>query len=288
MIKFLQILIVFLVFSPASLAQESVSPPPVEKPADPDGPSPDVTAKPVEDDPEVTTVKDPLAGEYVKGTVQNLSKLYWRLQVFDDGDDRAIDNFMLINECAIYQNHINDEFEWANVRDAAKSMLKQEKKKFPLKFDFILPVELDTYDTERRGFPITRRLAFQDVRRLEISGNSLHREICGVKGEIKDYPRNVMLILKQPFTYDFAEVEETLAQAYILKRQQEIMNLDLEDRQKQYERPGYVRLRITFNQYQGTVKGNQGHMLAILYGSLDGIDLFGDPYEKMLLGSLET
>src|SRR5687768_4094387 len=64
------------------------------------------------EDQEVTIVKDPFAGDYVRGTPQNLSKLYWRLGVFDGDDDAAVDNFMMINECRIFQNNINNDFEW--------------------------------------------------------------------------------------------------------------------------------------------------------------------------------
>lgn len=239
-------------------------------------------------DTDITVMKDPFAGEYVKGTPQNLSKLYWRLKVFDDGDERAIDNFMRINECRMYQNNINDDFEWAEIREAAKKMLKKDSKFYSKQFEFILPVHLGKYDTERRGFPLVDHTDFTNVRRMEVTGNSLQREVCGKQGEIKDYPRNIMMILRKAFTYNFAEVDEHVAQAYLLKKQKEVMGLPFEMRQRRYERMAYVRLRVDFNQYQGNVKGRNHTILAILHGDLKGIDLFEDPYGKELMSSSDT
>lgn len=236
-------------------------------------------------DPDITVMKDPFTGEYVKGTLQNLSKLYWRLKVFDDGDNRAIDNFMFINECEIYQDHINDDFEWREIREAAKKMLKKDSKNFSQKFQFILPVHLGKYDIERKGFPLVDNTDFINSRRMEVIGNSLQYEICGKQGEIKDYPRNIMMIFKKSFTYDFAEVDEHVAQAYLLKKQREIKNLPIEIRQRRYERTAYVRLRVSFNQYQGNVKGRNLTILSILHGELEGVDLFEDPYGKQLMSS---
>ena len=238
---------------------------------------------------EMTIVEDKYAGEYAKSSPQNLSKLYWRLHVFDDGDDRAVDNYMLLNECQIYQDNINNEFEWSIIRDTARKMLKQKRDTFPLKFSFILPVELGEYDPIRGGFPLSDRFNYQNIRRLEVTGNWLTTELCGKQGEIRDYPRNIMLILDKPFTYTFAKVDEHVAQAYILKKQQEVLNLDYNMRQKRYRRPAFLRLRVDIYQYQGNIRASQGTgVLAILQGKLQGIDMFEDYGETLMLSSSQV
>lgn len=255
-------------------------------PARADAPfDPEITDVPVpqKTDADVTVMKDPYAETYVKGTPGNLSKLYWRLRVFDLGDDTAVDNYMLINECDLYQRYINDDFEWTKLRNAARGMLEKERDKFTNSFMFILPVKLGRYDTERGGFHLVENSHFDTVRRMEITGNSLARQICGRTGEIKDYPRNLMLILKQPFTYNFAKVDEHVAQAYIIRKQKEVLDLTYDVRQNRYSRVAYVRMRVSLNEYQGNVKGQDGSVLSILYGDLEGIDMFEDPYGKMLL-----
>lgn len=237
---------------------------------------------------DATVIEDPFAGQYVKGTPAKMSQLYWRLRVFDLDDERAVDNYMLINECDIYQRFINDDFEWAKVRGAARELLEKDRDGFTQKFEFILPVRLGRYDTDKGGFYLIDDSAFGNVRRMEITGNSLSREICGKTGEIKDYPRNLMLILEHPIIYDFAKVDEHVAQAYILRKQKEVLKYDYDVRQSRYDRIAYVRLRTNLQEYQGTVKGQDGSLLAILYGKLEGVDLFEDPYGKILLSTLDV
>ncbi len=252
---------------------------------------PEITDVPVpqKTDADVTVMKDPYGEKYVRGTPANLSKVYWRLRVFDLDDDYAVDNYMLINECDLYQRYINDDFEWVKLRDAARGVLRKDRDTFKDTFIFVLPVKLGRYDTERGGFHLVENTNFENVRRMEITGNSLAREICGKSGEIKDYPRNLMLILKEPFSYDFSKVDEHVAQAYIIRKQKEVLDIEYDSRQSRYNRIAYVRLRVKLDEYQGNLRGQDGSTLAILGGKLMGVDLFEDPYGKMLLsmGQLE-
>ncbi len=79
---------------------------------------------------EVTVMKDDYAGaNYATPNMQNLSKLYWRLGVFNPDDKKIIDNYLIINECDVYRNFYRDDFEWANVRDATRDMLMEKKRR---------------------------------------------------------------------------------------------------------------------------------------------------------------
>lgn len=259
-------------------SQDDVAPSPSS--FDPEAVTGDV---PQSTDADVTVIKDPYGENYLKGTPDNLSKLYWRLRVFDLEDDYAVDNYMLINECDLYQRYINDDFEWTKLRNAARSVLKKDRDKYNNRFVFILPVKLGRYDTEMGGFHLVNNTHFDTVRRMEITGNSLSRAICGKTGEVKDYPRNLMLILKDPMTYTFAKVDEHVAQAYIIRKQKEVLDYEYDTRQSRYNRMAYARLRVVLDEYQGTVKGQNSSILAVLHGRLEGVDLFEDPYGKILL-----
>lgn len=234
---------------------------------------------------DATVMEDKNADSFQRSTPENLAKLYWRLGVFDSGDDRAVDNFMMITECDLYQANVNNDFEWKKVREAAKTSLEIRRKSFPTKFEFLIPIELGNYDPDLGGFPLQDAYAYNNVQRLEVVGNSIQREICGMTGEIKDYPRNLMLILEKPFTYNFAKVDEHVAQAYIVRKQKEVMKHDVDVRQKRYKRTAYVRLRVDFNEYQGTIRGRNGVLLAIMKADLKGIDLFEDGQEVLLMSS---
>ncbi len=280
--RFLPIIVlVSFLMGPAAFAQEAEKEPAMEE-------------TPKEEKAEVdmadyyldaTTIEDKYSGKYSKITPQSLSKLYWRLHVFDSGDNRAIDNYMLINECQIYQDNVNNDFEWNVIREAVKKVVNDGKKNFPTQFEFFVPVHLGRYDTEQKGFYLVDYTGYEQVRRLEVRSITGMHEVCGKDGEIKDYPKAVLFVLQEALTYVFAEVDEHVAQAYILRKQREILDLPPDERQRRYERTAYVRMRLNVLEYQGNIRG-RSNILAILQSELDGVDLFEDVKGERLLSSM--
>lgn len=233
---------------------------------------------------DATTIEDKYSGQYVRISPQTLSQLYWKLQVFDSGDNRAIDNYMLINECQIYQDNVNNDFEWNKVREAAKTSIQKNKADFPTQFEFYVPVHLGRYDVNKKGFYLVDGTGYEKVRRMEVHSYIRANEVCGHDGEIKDYPKAVLFVLQRPLTYVFAEVDEHVAQAYILRKQKEVLDLPPDERQRRYERTAYLRMRVDAQEYQGNIKGKQ-NILAVLQTELHGIDLFEDANGERLLSS---
>ncbi len=233
---------------------------------------------------DATTIEDKYSGQYVRITPQSLADLYWRLQVFDSGDNRAIDNYMLINECDIYQDNFNNDFEWNKIREAAKQHIKQNKNDFSTKFEFFVPVHLGRYDTEKKGFDLVDDTGYRNIRRMEVNSYVRTDEICGESRAIKDYPMAVLFILEEALTYVFSEVDEHVAQAYILRKQKEILDLPIDLRQRRYERTAYLRFRLDIEEYQGNIISGSD-TLAVLKAELDGVDLFEDAKGKRLLSS---
>lgn len=236
---------------------------------------------------EVTIIEDKYAGEYLEATVENISKLYWRKNALKIENDKAVDNFLLINECHIYEKFYKDDFEWQRVRSAARDMLKETKDRWPYKFKMIVPIDLGRYDMMRKGFPLINKTAFKDLRRVEIGGNSENASVCGHYREIEYYPRNLILILNKPFSYEFVQLDEHIAQAFIIRQKYNKIEIPRELRDKSYDRLAFARMRISFTDYQGTTVGRDNFPLGIMFGRLDGIDIFEDPNEKRLLTSVD-
>jgi hypothetical protein len=235
---------------------------------------------------ESTVIEDDYSGDYKQPTVANLSKLYWKKDALDLADNTAIDNFLLINECKIYKEFYEDDFEWLRVRKAARKMISENKDSFTDKYQIILPIDLGRYDMDGKGFPLINDTAFMDLRRIEIGGNSSNAEICGNNDTIKGYPRNVILVLSKPFQFDFLQLDEHIAQAYIIRQRYDPVKRPKNLRNKSFNRLAFARIRITFDKYHGNTKGIDGEPLAIMFGKLDGIDFFEDPHEKRLLKSI--
>lgn len=236
---------------------------------------------------EVTVLEDEYAGKYVLPTVANLSQLYWEKGALDLENDAYIDNYLLINECDIYKQFYNDEFEWARIRKATRMMLQSQSDEFSDQFQIMMPIDLGRYDMKRKGFPLINNTSFLDLRRIEIGGNSLNADICGNKGNIDGYPRNLILVLSKPFNFDFVELDEHIAQAYIIRQKYEPAKMPGHLKDKNFNRLAFARIRMKMDKYQGETNTRGQHKLAIMFGRLEGIDIFEDDGQKRLLKSID-
>lgn len=239
------------------------------------------------DDGEVTILRDNFAGKYNLSTLENLSKLYWRLGAFDFEDDMAVANYLKINDCKIFSEYLNDDLEWAEIVKVMKSHLEKESATFPLNYQFLLELHLGRYDAAQGGFPLVDRTGFTDAKRIEVDSIDHNKEICFDPGTIKDYPKSVIILLPKPFTLDFLKIDEHVAQAYILRKKSEYSKLSDERKVNAYERDAYLRLRVSFSQYHGNLRGETNQTMAILYGTIDGYEIFEDSSQKRLMLSVD-
>ena len=239
------------------------------------------------DSNEVTVLRDSFAGQYRKASLENLSKMYWRLGAFDMQDDEAISNYVKITDCKIYTNFVNDDMEWSKISNAVRTNLEKAKDTFPLNYQFLIEMNLGRYDPDRGGFPLINKTGFMAAKRIEVDSIDSRQEICYDSKAIDDYPRGIFILLPRPFTLDFVTLNEHVAQAYILRKKSEYANLPEEVRVKRYERDAYLRLRVSFQQYNGNIQTNGSSLMAILYGTIDGYEIFEDASEKRLMLSVD-
>jgi hypothetical protein len=240
------------------------------------------------DTAEVTILRDEYAGKYNSATLQNLSKLYWRLGAFDFEDITAVANYLKINDCKIYTEYLNDDLEWAKIIEAMQDHLQKNYQSFPLNYQFILQLHFGTYDPVRRGFPIVDNTGFVDSKRVEMDSIDRYREICFDQQDVQRiYPTSAVILLPAPFTLDFIKLDEHVAQAFILRKKSEYSRLGEEARVNQYERTAFLRLRVSFSQYNGNVRGQDNQVMAILFGNIDGYEVFEDVGEQRLMQSVD-
>jgi hypothetical protein len=235
---------------------------------------------------EVTIVRDNVGGDYKNPTLDNLARLYWQLNVFDPNDDIALDNFMRITECGIFTSYSKDEFEWVQIRNAVRKKLLDPHDLIDNRFKFVMPIYLGNYDRERGGFELIKNSGFPNLKRIEFVSPYQRKEVCNTVINVPDYERNVLLILDEPLDYTFVEMDDHVAQAFILRKQYESEKVDEKLRLRRYERQAFIRLRMRLHEYHGSIKGRtlDGN-LAIIYGTLDGIDIFDDREQTLMLAS---
>lgn len=242
---------------------------------------------PPEPDSEVTILRDEYAGKYNPTTLEKLAQLYWRLGAFDMEDTEAVGNFIKINECKLFAEYVNDDLEWKEIVRTMKSHLQKHRDSYPVNFQFVLQLHLGRYDPVLGGFPIVDKTGFKNAKRIEVDSIDRNRDICFDANPIKDYPKSLIILLPKPFTLDFLKLDEHVAQAYILRKKSEFSEMTDAARLQRYERDAYLRLRVTFSQYHGNLRGDAGLPMAILYGKIDGYEIFEDSKQKRMMLSVD-
>ncbi len=260
----------------------------VPVPATPPAVPSQAQSMPPDPDNEITILRDNYAGKYSPSSLENLAKLYWRLGAFDLEDGEAVGNYLKIVECKLFTEYINDDLEWKEIIRTMKKHIAEHRDGFPISFQFVLQLHLGRYDPVLGGFPIVDKTGFKNAKRIEVDSIDRRRDICFDPNPIKDYPKSLILLLQNPFTLDFLKLDEHVSQAYILRKKSEFSELPDSVRVSRYERDAYLRLRITFYQYHGNMRGEGNAPTAILQGKIDGYEIFEDAAQKRLMLSIDA
>ncbi len=225
---------------------------------------------------------------YQKITVENLSHLYWAVGKHKLGNDEAVDNFLFINECDIYQSFASQEFEWQSIRESGKDFIRQNISSFPLRFEFVQALKVKDYDFRREGFDVLDKHKIYSTRRFEMfAANALHA-ICGRRDNIAHYPKVLVIELTRPFSMLFLPVEPETAKKYIASKELFFKSLPKHKQTKEFlydSRNIYVVMKVKLFSYQGDSQTPEGIDRADVMGVLEGYDVYADQERTLLLHS---
>lgn len=211
-----------------------------------------------------------LSAEYISPTYDNIARVLWALEVKDLFDDKAIDGYLQIAECHLFQKFYSNEFRWKKIREGTRDYLEKYKSKFPRRFEYVQPISLDRYDFALKGFPIMPEQQFVGATRLQFSANAQGATKCPevLLPNFSGYPSGAVLNLKTPFNLSFVRVPEVLAKEYLKM----VENIAV----RAYEgRPAFIRFRIRVDQFLNEESIDQGNF-ANFSGALEKIEVFAD------------
>lgn len=226
---------------------------------------------------------------YAIPTFKNLSKLYWALAMFDLADDKAVDNFLLINECEMYTKYYGSDFELESLRAATKESIVKNMASYPVKFEVVIPIGIDRYDMGTERFKLDIRTGFLGAKRLEMVVNEISRPVCGktraASSPIPGYPKNFILSLSRPFTLTEIPVKPELAQLYIEEARKFSKKITETQNYSKYGRIAFLRLKVTMNQFKGYTPYQNTEMMADIFGTIDSFEIYGNREKTFLLYS---
>jgi hypothetical protein len=218
--------------------------------------------------------------QYIPGTLTNLSKLYWAVGKFTVDDNVAIDNYLRINECPIVLQYYHNDFEWGKIREATRQYLLSHMAAFPRHFEIVQEINLGNYDQGKQQFEMARESQLVNILRIdsEINNNKGFCDLTG--GNIPEYPRNMIVRLTRPLTITVVPVEPRLAELYV--EQTRLVHQDLSAllQNLDYKREAYLRLKIRMTAYKETIHNSLGNDRAIIFGVLEGWEVYADDQLK--------
>lgn len=220
-------------------------------------------------------------------TLKALSHLYWALNLYSLDDDEAVDEFMRHNECEIYQNFSSDEFEWAEIRNATRDFIRENKHDFPTRFQFMIPIKLQDYDSRREAFEVQDEYKINSIRRFEVYAQNFRAKTCTDDQKISDgYPRSLVLEFSRPFSLTHVPMGEEVANEYIKKNLEKLKRYDPAARVKarMYSlRDAYLVIKVKIFAH-GKFLGPNIYRLPVvqMLSILEGYEVYEDRYQQNL------
>ena len=156
---------------------------------------------------------------YEVPTVAALSYLFWAVNLYNLSNNWAIDHFMQINECELYRTYGSDELEWSEIRDATRVFIRENSGDFPTRFEFIIPIKLEDYDTRKKAFKIQKEYEIVSLRRFEVLAKDYKGPGCTYEMHPSHtLPRSLVLEFSRPFTLTHIPMSEDVANEFIKKK----------------------------------------------------------------------
>lgn len=225
---------------------------------------------------------------YDSPTVEAFSHMFWKVGLYDFTNDWAIDEFMRINECGIYQKFFGDEFEWEKVRDATRTFLKKNKHDFPTRFEFEMPILLQDYDEKYETFELQDDYKIRSIRRFMLGASDIGAKDCVVDFQARQgYPRVLRMEFSRPFDLEHVPVSPDLAKAFIREKNKELLELPPSNRteeQKYKLREVYAFLRLKVYSAGKIIPSNNPSRppSVQILGVMEGFSIYADRHKKTL------
>ncbi len=213
---------------------------------------------------------------YEEANIKLLSYMYWALGLYKTSDDYAVDEFLRINECDLFNKFYGDELEWLEIRQAAKKFIEANKIYFPTRFKFVIPLKLADYNKRRGLFEIQDEYKIKTSRRFELYAKDYNKKPCSKDFSIsKGYPRVINMELSRPFTLTHIPMKEEVANEYI------------KETTKEYHRIYEERLRTARLKYSFRKAYLVLNIKIFAIGDILGLSRYGHPILKAM-GILES
>ena len=125
---------------------------------------------------------------YNPSTHQALSKLVWKYNYYNLDNDSALDEYLGIVNCPLYQDYYGNDFLWQRIREGARRELKAYSSKFDDRFEIIGAIELDKYDFRKSAFDLKPPYQLSNAGKIQMVSSDSIIYACGDDVRYENFP----------------------------------------------------------------------------------------------------
>ena len=123
---------------------------------------------------------------YIPATYENMAFALWAMGAYNVTDDAAVDSYLQVSKCKVFEKYREDDFIWQNIREGARREIVYFAQDYPNRFYIDSLVALGRYDFESAAFKLLPEFQFTNTGTIRFPFYSKNFRICG-SDEYRDY-----------------------------------------------------------------------------------------------------
>ncbi|MCB1651872.1 MAG: DUF4852 domain-containing protein [Alphaproteobacteria bacterium] len=191
---------------------------------------------------------------------------------------------MQINECEIFQKNRANEFEWREIREAARAYIEKNIQNFPIRFEIVQPLRLSEYDFEQQAYKIWEPYQVDSVRMFEVLSAAYGHGWCGSSYEIKGYPKGLVFEFTRPLSITHIKMTPEEAKQFSETKMRGLPS-GASTKAVYNSRDAYLVMNIKAYGYKGILKEMQVDPKAKILAALESYSIYADKDRQNLMFS---
>lgn len=221
--------------------------------------------------------------QYQQADLESLVDLFWILEMKEIDDLEAVDSYIQIKECDIYNDHYSDDFAWEKIRNITIEKLKNMPTTGNRRYEMIIPMPIGRYNFDEKNFPIMVDAFIKGQRRFYFNFGQTSSPVCGSYSHREIYRSQVSVQLNRPFMMSGIYMSPKDAEDFTLRQKiSDLASVRIEYGEE-FQRLVFVNVRLRLLKHLGQVTVPGGYIANEIYAILEGYEIYEDPNKQKLL-----
>lgn len=138
---------------------------------------------------------------YIPANFKTFAQLSWRYNLHPTSYDEAIDRYIKIINCPLYQNYYGSDFLWQRIREGMRKEIQYFAPSFPDRFELTGGIELGRYDFRRSAFILPEKYKLSRAGFIRLPTEDAYETDCSFTGYRTIFPVAMQVAAENPFTF---------------------------------------------------------------------------------------